>query len=140
MALPHIARVQDATDRLGMSRFNISSTAVKTEFETLRVQVMPVLAEAGPSLIVIPSVFEASLMQKAGFGLMCIFAVSGYANEFALRYFHVKAYISTVSWVALPLLLVLSGNLLRGLRDMTGRLWLLFLFWDGFSCTIIPPS
>lgn len=68
-------------------------------------------------------------MQRAGFGLMCIFSLSGYANEFAMRSFHVKAYISTVSWVLLPLLLVLSGNLLRGLRDITGRLWLLFLGW-----------
>ena len=112
-----------------MSRFNISSTAVKTELETMRLHVMPARAEAGPSMIVTPSVFEDSLIQRAGFALMCIFAVSGYANEFALRYFHVKAYISTVSWVALPLLLILSGNSLRGLRDRTGRLWLLYLFW-----------
>jgi len=44
-----------------------------------------------------------------------------------MRVFHVKAYISTVSWVLLPLLLLLSGNLPRGIRDRIGRLWLAFL-------------
>ncbi|MGD0296894.1 MAG: O-antigen ligase family protein [Bryobacteraceae bacterium] len=111
-----------------MSRFNISGTAVKTALETLPVRVIPA-REAEASLILEPSVSEVTLVQRAGFVLMCIFAVSGYANEFALRYFHVKAYISTVSWVVLPVLLVLSGNLLRGLRDKTGRLWLFFLLW-----------
>ncbi|HEV8037522.1 MAG TPA: O-antigen ligase family protein [Bryobacteraceae bacterium] len=113
-----------------MSRFNISRTAVETALETLPVRAIPARrSETSASLILEPSVSEATLVQRAGFVLMCIFAVSGYVNEFALRYFHVKAYISTVSWVVLPLLLVLSGNLLRGLRDMTGRLWLFFLLW-----------
>jgi hypothetical protein len=51
--------------------------------------------------------------------------------------FHVKAYISTVSWVLLPLLLLFSGNLLRGFRDVIGRLWLLFLAW---ICLAVPFS
>lgn len=122
-----------------MSRFNISKTVLKTERVVVSPRAMPSSAaagpitppksEAGPSLTLEPSASDATLMQWAGFGLMCIFAVSGYANEFALRYFHVKAYISTASWVVLPVLLVLSGNLLRGLRDVTGRLWLFFLLW-----------
>lgn len=72
---------------------------------------------------------DASLGQSAGFALLCIFTISGYANEFATRLFHVKAYISTVSWVLLPLLLLLSANFLRAFRDMLGRLWAVFLAW-----------
>ena len=80
---------------------------------------------------------DASLMQRAGFALLCVFAISGYANEFATRLFHVKAYISTVSWVLLPLLVLVSGNALRGVRDSIGRLWVLFLAW---ICLAVPFS
>lgn len=122
-----------------MSRFNTPKAVVTTERETLPASALPASAPAGPatprrsgsnsSLVLEPSVSDSTLLQRAGFALLCIFAVSGYANEFALRYFHVKAYVSTISWVLLPLLMVLSGNLLRGLRDVTGRLWLFFLLW-----------
>src|SRR5215472_6100437 len=57
---------------------------------------------------------DVSVFQQVGFGLLCIFPMSAFANEFAMRAFHFKAYISTASWVLLPLLLVLSGNMLRG--------------------------
>ncbi len=72
---------------------------------------------------------DSGIGQRAGFALLCVFIVSPYANECATRLFHVKAYISTVSWVLLPLLLLLSGNLLRAFRDRIGWLWLMFLAW-----------
>ncbi len=113
-----------------MSRFNTSRAALGTDRATALAGPATVLkSEAGSSLILTPPASDATLLQQAGFVLMCLFVVSGYANEFALRYFHVKAYISTISWVVLPVLLVLSGNLLRGLRDVIGRLWLFFLLW-----------
>ncbi|HYL37276.1 MAG TPA: O-antigen ligase family protein [Bryobacteraceae bacterium] len=80
---------------------------------------------------------DSSLLQRAGFALLCIFLISGFVNEFAMRLFHVKAYISTVSWVLLPILLVLSGRMLRGFRDITGWLWLGFLAW---ICLATPFS
>jgi O-antigen ligase len=81
--------------------------------------------------------FDSSLGQQAGFALLCVFTISGYANEFATRLFHVKAYISTVSWVLLPVLLLLSGNVLRGFRDVRGKLWACFLAW---ICLAVPFS
>jgi O-antigen ligase len=81
------------------------------------------------SLILEPSLSDAGLAQQMGFVVLCIFSISAYANEFAVRFFHTKAYISTVLWVLLPVLLILSGNLLRGLRDTIGGLWLGFLVW-----------
>lgn len=100
-----------------MGRFNNPQAVLSAEPQ---VRVTPIVA------------FEASdagLGQRAGFALLCIFTISGYANEFATRLFHVKAYISTVSWVLLPVLLLLSGNLFRAFRDPIGRLWALFLAW-----------
>ena len=72
---------------------------------------------------------DSSLGQRAGFALLCIFTISAYANEFAQRLLHVKAYISTASWVLLPLLLLASGNLLRPFRVPVGWLWTFFLAW-----------
>ena len=72
---------------------------------------------------------DSSLGQRAGFALLCVFIFSPYANEFATRLFHIKAYISTASWALLPLLMLLSGNLFRAFRDVTGTLWALFLAW-----------
>jgi len=102
-----------------MSRFNNSKAVLTAVRETA----------AAPSLILEPSLSDTGLGQRIGFVVLCIFAISGYANEFAVLLFHTKAYISTVSWVLLPLLLVLSGNLLRGLRDTIGVLWFGFLVW-----------
>jgi len=120
-----------------MSRFNTSKVLVKTAPTALDpgVPIAPPAVSAAPSpvarspLILDPAPSDVSLMQRVGFGLFCVLMLSGFANEFAMRAFHVKAYVSTVSWVLLPLLLALSGNLLRGLRDITGRLWFLFLAW-----------
>ena len=80
---------------------------------------------------------DSSVGQQTGFALLCVFSLSQYANEFAFRAFHVKAYISTAAWVLLPLLMLLSGNILRGLRDPMGRLWLAFLAW---LCFAVPFS
>jgi len=74
-------------------------------------------------------------MQRAGFAVFAILTLSPYANEFAIRWFHTKAYISTVAWVLVPVLLLLSGNLLRGFRDLSGCLWLGFLV----SITLAVP-
>jgi hypothetical protein len=88
-------------------------------------------------LILEPPSSETSIGQRLGFALLCIFCLSGYANDFAVQSLGAKAYISTVSFAALPIMLVLSGNLLRGLRDITGRIWLLFIIW---VCLAVPFS
>jgi len=122
-----------------MSRFNTSRVVASPPPQPPQVrdalpvsavsQSVPVEAENAAILLPEPTVSETGFLQAIGFGMLCVFVLSGYANEFAMRYFHIKAYISTTLWVLLPLLLVLSGNLLRGLRDISGRLWLLFLAW-----------
>jgi O-antigen ligase len=103
-----------------MSRFNHSSAVLEPPREK---------AASVQSLILVPSPHDVGPGQRFGFVVLCVFAISGYANEFAVQWFHAKAYISTISWVLLPLLLVLSGNLLRGFRDRIGVLWFGFLAW-----------
>ena len=104
-----------------MSRFNQSHAVLNPPREEM--------AAPTPSLVLEPSPSDVGLGQRLGYVVLCVFAISGYANEFAVRLLHAKAYISTISWVLLPLLLVLSGNLLRGFRDRIGVLWLGFLVW-----------
>jgi O-antigen ligase len=102
-----------------MSRFNYSKAGPGPTREMAPAE----------SLVLDPSPTDAGLGQRMGFAVLCVFAISGYANEFAIRLFHTKAYISTLAMVLLPLLLVLSGNLLRSFRDVIGLLWLGFLVW-----------
>jgi O-antigen ligase len=80
---------------------------------------------------------DVTLGQKVGFLILCIYMISGYANEFAIRALGAKAYISTVSLAILPIAWVISGNMLRGLRDTMGRLWVGFLVW---MCVAVPFS
>jgi O-antigen ligase len=80
---------------------------------------------------------DTSIGQAIGLLVLCIYFVSGYANEFAIRALGAKAYISTVTLAILPVLLLISGNLFRGLRDTVGRLWLGLIGW---MCLTIPFS
>jgi O-antigen ligase len=70
-----------------------------------------------------------SFIQRVGFFVFCAYILSGYANDFSLRLFHAKSYISTLTELSLPLLLAFSGAAFRGLQVRTGKLWLLFFAW-----------
>jgi O-antigen ligase len=71
----------------------------------------------------------ASLMQRAGYVLMCLYLLSGYANDLTVRLFHTKAYISTITEVILPFVLLASGTLARSARSREGKIWLFYLIW-----------
>src|SRR5581483_2094050 len=64
-----------------------------------------------------------SSLQRFGFWILCIYLLSGYANDLTTHLFHAKAYLSTVTEVMLPFLLLVSGGPLRALRDRSGKLW-----------------
>jgi O-antigen ligase len=109
-----------------LSRFNNPKALLSLPREPLQSSLKTKIASpaAPPAGLTEP---VSSLAARIGFSLLCVFSLSAYANEFAFRIFHVKAYISTVSWVLLPVLMLVSGNLLRGLGDRIGRVWLAFL-------------
>ena len=68
-------------------------------------------------------------IENAGFVLFCIYVLSGFANDWSLHVFGVKAYLSTITLVLLPLAWLFSGNALRGLRSGAGLCWAAFLLW-----------
>ena len=70
-----------------------------------------------------------SIVASVGFFLYCTYVLSGFANDWALRLFGNKAYISTIALVLLPVAWLLSGNALRGLQRPVGRWWAGFLVW-----------
>jgi O-antigen ligase len=65
----------------------------------------------------------------AGFVLFCIYLLSGFANDWSLRLFGSKAYLSAITIVLLPLAWLFSGHALRGFHTRAGRYWMAFLFW-----------
>ena len=58
-----------------------------------------------------------------------IYVLSGFANDWSLHVFGVKAYLSTITLVLLPLAWLFSGKALRGLRSPAGICWAAFLLW-----------
>ena len=80
-------------------------------------------AQAGP----LPR--SSNPILNAGFVLYCIYVLSGFANDWSLHVFGVKAYLSTVTLVLLPLAWLFSGKALRGLRSPAGLCWAAFFLW-----------
>ena len=70
-----------------------------------------------------------ALVPTLGFVLYSVYVLSGFANDWSLHIFGVKAYLSTVTLVLLPLAWLFSGNALRGLRSSPGLCWAAFLLW-----------
>jgi O-antigen ligase len=82
-------------------------------------------------VVKLPAIPEphSSFLQTACFVTLCAFLLSSYANEFAFRLMGGKAYISTVTLVAMPVFFLLSGNALRGTAIPLGKWWLVFGVW-----------
>jgi len=70
-----------------------------------------------------------SQIATVGFVLFCAYLLSGFANDWSLRLFASKAYLSTVTLFLLPVAWLFSGNALRGFHTRTGRCWIAFLLW-----------
>src|SRR6266852_45857 len=70
---------------------------------------------------------QTSAIDTLGFVFLCIYIVSGFANEFALRLLKGKAYLSIAALLLLPPFWLFSRNRFRGLRHNVGRWWLFFL-------------
>ena len=66
---------------------------------------------------------------RAGFVLYSVYVLSGFANDWSLRVFGTKAYLSTVTLILLPLAWLFSGRALHGLRSTIGLCWAAFLLW-----------
>lgn len=88
-----------------------------------------------------------NVIQKLCFFTLCAYLLSSFANDFAFRFLHAKAYISTVTIVLIPILLMATGQVGRGLRAPAGKcllalgIWLAicapFSFWRGGSAAVL---
>lgn len=86
-----------------------------------------VIRERAPPARSAPS--PPGAIETAGFVLFCFYLLSGFANDWSLRLFGAKAYLSTATLFLLPVAWLLSGNALRGLHTRTARCWIAFLLW-----------
>lgn len=67
--------------------------------------------------------------QKAAFVLLCIYIVSNLANDWTLRLFGARAFLSLIAGVILPIACLVGGSGFRGLKSPIGRYWMMFLAW-----------
>jgi O-antigen ligase len=72
---------------------------------------------------------RTGLVGQVGFVWYSAYLLSGFANDWSLHLFGVKAYLSAVTLMLLPLAWLFSGNALRGLRSGVGICWAAFLLW-----------
>jgi O-antigen ligase len=70
-----------------------------------------------------------NIFQRACFVALCIYLLSGFANEFMFQLLQSKAYLSTITLVLMPLLFLLTGSATRGLRVPLGKWWIAFGLW-----------
>lgn len=117
-----------------MSRFNNPKAlqmlrAAPTPEATIA-HIPPVAPAAG---VRVPVVYtrgaQPNTVQRWCFAVLCAYLLSSFANEFAFRLFHGKAYISTVTVALMPILLLATGSLLRGFDVSVGKWWLAFGVW-----------
>ncbi len=76
-----------------------------------------------------PVAANSGFVASRGFVLYFLSVFSGFANDWSLRIFGTKAYLSTVMLFLLPLAWIASGNALRGFRTGIGFWWAAFLAW-----------
>ena len=90
--------------------------------------------QAIPSLAPMQAIFPVSeprpnQMQVFCLLVLCTYLLSASANDITLHLFRMKAYISTVSIILLPLAFLASGGGMRGFRNEMGRWWFAFAIW-----------
>src|SRR5579884_2628746 len=120
-----------------MSRFNnprafpvpsaVLNDPAAPVFSTVDASVEQTVAEAtaGPREPAAPA-----LVQQAGFIMLSVYLLSGYANDLTNHLFHTKAYLSNISELLLPFLLLASGAaFFRSLRTKEGKVWLFYMAW-----------
>jgi O-antigen ligase len=75
------------------------------------------------------SAHSTGLIATAGFVLFCVYLLSGFANDWALRLIGSKAYLSAITLALLPVAWLFSGDALAGFHTRIGRYWTAFLLW-----------
>ena len=80
-----------------------------------------------PSLSSTTVVEATDLPATLGFGVFCVYILSGQLNEWTMRYLGGKAYLSIGTLLLLPVLWLASRTRFRGLQHTVGTWWIAFL-------------
>jgi hypothetical protein len=72
---------------------------------------------------------RASLAQRIGLMMLCVYLISGYATDLSYRFLGTKPYVSMISGLALFICFVISGRALLALQTRVGRLWAFLMCW-----------
>jgi O-antigen ligase len=104
------------------TRFALSPETLKSA-HSIPIRAAVLYANGGPALS------SPGPVVTIGFVLFCIYLLSGFANDWSLRLFGSKAYLSAITLGLLPLAWLFSGHALRGFRTRPGRYWTAFLAW-----------
>ena len=126
-----------------MSRFNnpkalapvmtgpgIRSVAINSVAHSTKVEEFHTIPVRVPDPAVSPTAeARPSSMQSFCFVVLCAYLLSASANDITLHLFHIKAYISTVAVVLLPMAFLATGAALRGFRSAIGPWWFAFAMW-----------
>jgi O-antigen ligase/polysaccharide polymerase Wzy-like membrane protein len=141
-----------------MSRFRPGSSPSSTVLTPLRPAMPPQAPPVRtlprfdrPAQLSVPGKNPAGprpgIVQRIGFWVLCGYLVSAIFNEWALRVTGSKGYLSVITLVLLPILWLVSGATLRGLRHRIGWWWAGFLLlvlmatpfsiWRGGTVTML---
>jgi O-antigen ligase len=74
-----------------------------------------------------PAAAGESRLIGFGFILFAVLMISGYLNDWSGWVLGTKAYVSTILWVALPVVWLVSGSALKGFQDRIGLYWAVFV-------------
>lgn len=121
-----------------MSNFKPSGRVPLSRFQPQRAAAAVAIAVPPPQFRPFPkaparaAVVSASALQTpqiAFFFLLCVYLLASLANDWTLRAFGSRAYISIVAGVLLPFLLMGSGQAFRALSTNVGRWAVAFAVW-----------
>ena len=95
----------------------------------LTVATVPAVPRTQPGLPASKNAIQSNLVHSLGFFALAAYLISGQLNDWAIRLLGNKAYISSVTLLLLPVILVASGSALRPFQHRIGVFWAAFLGW-----------
>ncbi len=91
----------------------------------------PVPAAPLPQLALPASsnVIQSNLVHTLGFVTFVTYLISGQLNDWTIRLIGNKAYVSGITLLLLPVILIASGSAFRAFQHRIGIFWVAFLAW-----------
>jgi hypothetical protein len=88
-------------------------------------------AASQPQLVLPASrdAIQSNLVHTLGFFTLVAYLISGQLNDWTMRLIGNKAYVSNITLLLLPVLLIASGSAFRAFQHRIGIFWIAFLAW-----------